>query len=69
MVGASFPGDMALGGRVGLGKPLPDPLCPPPRSWLRCDPHRPLRWLLLQRHYRLVPLLPLLFLHPEPALD
>ena len=25
MVGASFPGVVALGGRVGPGKPLPDP--------------------------------------------
>ena len=30
MVGASFPGVVALGGRVGPGKPLPDPCaaCP-----------------------------------------
>ncbi|XP_053762093.1 sodium-dependent noradrenaline transporter isoform X2 [Panthera pardus] len=39
------------------------------RSWLRCDPHRHLRWLLLQRHHRLVSLLPLLLLHPQAALD
>lgn len=69
MVGASFPG-RGSGRESGPREaPLPDPLCPHPGVGYAVIPHRPLGGFYYNVIIALVPLLPLLFLHPEPALD